>query len=753
MTRKTENRVTTSHWGAFRVLTDDNRIVGTEAFAPDPNPSAIPDTLPAAVHHRSRVARPSIRRGWLQGGKRARELRGRDEFVELPWDEALDITAAELKRVIAEHGNGSIFGGSYGWASAGRFHHALGQVHRFLNVSGGYVSSVASYSTAAAQAIIPHIFGINFLKLYWAFQNTWPTIAQHTETLVMFGGINPKNSQVSMGGVTHHETDGWFKEFARSGMRRINISPQSTDTPAGAEWLAIIPGTDTALMLGIAHALETEDRVDRAFVERCTTGYDRFASYLLGQSDDVAKTPEWAAEICGIDAESIRQLARTMASTRTLITVSWSLQRAQNGEQPYWMAATLAAMLGQIGLPGGGIGYGYGAIGGVGVSVKRLGGLTFPQGENAVSDFIPVARIADMLLNPGKPYDFNGERRNYADIRLVYWCGGNPFHHHQDLNRLEQAFRQPETIIVHEPWWTATAKRADIVLPATTPYEREDIGRAMGDSYLFHMPRLIDPVGEARDDYEIFSALARRMGLEQEFTLGRSAEDWLLHLYDEFRQVTQADGIDLPDFEELRRRNWIDLPVRGAEFATTPFADFRANPDTAPLATPSGRIEIFSDTIAGFDYDECPGHPCWRAPDEWLGAELAARYPLHLVSPQPGDKLHSQMESAIADQPGARPAAIEINPADASARKLDDGDLVTVFNERGACQARAHISDAIRPGVVSLSTGAWFDPDGDGTDTQGNPNVLTRDLGTSRIGQGSSAHTALVEVARLQPGR
>ncbi|MCP4333837.1 MAG: molybdopterin-dependent oxidoreductase [Gammaproteobacteria bacterium] len=749
MTSKTENRVTTSHWGAFRVLTENNRIVGTEPFAPDPNPSTIPDILPAAVHHRSRIARPSIRRGWLQGGERARELRGRDEFVELPWDEALDITAAELQRVIAVHGNDSIFGGSYGWASAGRFHHALSQVHRFLNVSGGYVSSLASYSTAAAQAIIPHVFGMHFLKFSWACQNAWPTIAQHTQTLVMFGGINPKNSQVSMGGVTHHETDGWFREFARSGMHRINVSPQSTDTPAGAEWLAIIPGTDTAMMLGIAYVLEVEDRVDREFIERCTTGYDRFASYLLGQSDGVAKTPEWAAQICGIDAESIHQLARTMASTRTLITVAWSVQRAQNGEQPFWMAATLAAMLGQIGLPGGGIGYGYGAIGGVGVSVRRLGGLTFPQGDNPVTDFIPVARVSDMLLNPGEPYDFNGERRHYADIRLVYWCGGNPFHHHQDLNRLEQAFRQPETIIVHEPWWTATAKRADIVLPATTPYEREDIGRAMGDSYLFHMPRLIDPVGEARDDYEIFSALARRMGLEQEFTMGRSAEGWLIHLYDEFRQLTRDDGIDLPDFEELRRRNWIDLPVRGAEFAQTPFAEFRADPDAAPLATPSGRIEIFSETIAGFDYDECPGHPCWRAPDEWVGAELAARYPLHLVSPQPADKLHSQMESAIADQPGSRPAAIEINPADASARKLDDGDLVTVFNERGACQARAHVSDAIRPGVVSLSTGAWFDPDGAGTDTQGNPNVLTRDLGTSRIGQGSSAHTALVEVTRL----
>ena len=304
------NRVTTSHWGAFRVVTDNNRIVATEAFANDPHPSSIASVLPAAVHHKSRVARPAIRRGWLEGGDRARELRGRDEFVELPWDEALDITATELQRVISEHGNGSIFGGSYGWASAGRFHHALGQVHRFLNVNGGYVSSFASYSTAAAQAIIPHIFGMPFLKLTWGMQNAWPTIAQNTRTLVMFGGINPKNSQVSMGGVTQHETDGWFREFEKNGIRRINISPQSTDTPNGAEWLAVIPGTDTALMLGIAHALESEQLDAREFLDRCTTGYDRFRAYLLGETDGVAKTPEWAAPICGIEAPSIRDLAR-----------------------------------------------------------------------------------------------------------------------------------------------------------------------------------------------------------------------------------------------------------------------------------------------------------------------------------------------------------------------------------------------------------------------------------------------------------
>ena len=146
-------------------------------------------------------------------------------------------------------------------------------------------------------------------------------------------------------------------------------------------------------------------------------------------------------------ASSIETLARRMVSTRTLITVSWSLQRAEHGEQPYWMAATLAAMVGQIGLPGAGIGYGYGAIGGIGVSVKRLSGLTMPQLKNPVDISIPVARIADMLLQAGEPYNFNGQSLVYPDIRLVYWCGGNPFHHHQDLHRLDKAWQQPETII------------------------------------------------------------------------------------------------------------------------------------------------------------------------------------------------------------------------------------------------------------------------------------------------------------------
>jgi biotin/methionine sulfoxide reductase len=564
----------------------------------------------------------------------------------------------------------------------------------------------------------------------------------------MFGGINPKNSYVSMGGVTEHETGGWFDRFLAQGMHCLNIGPQRGDAPAGCDWLPLRPGSDTALMLALAHVLESERMTDREFLARCTVGFEEFRRYLMGETDGIPKSPEWAAPLCGVEPSSIVALARRMAGTRTLITVAWSLQRAEHGEQPFWMATVLAAMLGQIGLPGGGVGFGYGAIAGVGRGIRALGGMTLPQGENPVKSVIPVARVADMLLDPGGAFDFNGKRQNYPDIRLVYWAGGNPFHHHQDLHRLDRAWERPETVIVHEPWWTATAKRADIVFPATTPYEREDIGRSDLDDYLFHMPALVPPQGEARDDHEIFAGLAARLGAGEAFSEGWDAQAWIAHLYGEFADRAAAAGIEVPSLEELRERNWVKLPLRPDEPPKGILARLREDPENAPLPTPSGRIEIFSQTISSFGYDDCPGHPVWMPPAEWLGA-ASADTPLHLVSPQPGDKLHSQLEAALADMPDARPVCLAIHAEDAAARGIADGDLVRVQNARGSARARARLSNDILRGVVALPTGAWVGDPGANIDPDGNPNVLTRDVGTSRLGQGCSAHSALVQVVPL----
>jgi biotin/methionine sulfoxide reductase len=363
---------------------------------------------------------------------------------------------------------------------------------------------------------------------------------------------------------------------------------------------------------------------------------------------------------------------------------------------------------------------------------------------------IPVARMADMLLHPGDSYEFNGRRYSYPDIRLVYWAGGNPFHHHQDLNRLQRAWQKPDTVIVHDSWWTPTARHADIVLPATTTLERNDVGGSSRDSFVLAMHRAIDPIGGARNDFDIFRALARRLGYETAFTEDRDEMGWCQWVYDQVRASATAKGVALPGFQQFWAEGFVEMPPPERDYVL--FEDFRRDPERHPLKTPSGRIEIVSDAVAGFDYADCPSHPAWLPPAEWLGSASAQHWPIHLVTHQPASRLHSQMDPGPISRgqkvKGREP--VRINPPDAAKRGIRDGDVVRVFNARGACLAGAVVDPGVMPGVVVMATGAWFDPDdaAGAPERHGNPNVLTLDIGTSPLAQGTSALTALVEIER-----
>jgi biotin/methionine sulfoxide reductase len=309
-------------------------------------------------------------------------------------------------------------------------------------------------------------------------------------------------------------------------------------------------------------------------------------------------------------------------------------------------------------------------------------------------------------------------------------------------------------VIVNEPFWTATARHADIVLPATTPLERNDIGGASSDNFIVAMKQAIAPVGEARNDYDIFAGLAGRLNVEAVFTEGLDEAGWLRRLYEDFRRRFN----DVPDFDSFWAQNHLEFTdaVPGASHKVL-LGDFRRDPQAHPLPTPSGRIEIFSETIAGFGYDDCPGHPTWMEPYERLGRAEGA-YPLHLISNQPKTRLHSQWDHGEVSREAkvAGREVMTLNPVDAGVRGIAAGDLVRVFNDRGQCLASAVLSEAVMPGAVVLPTGAWFDPavkdagNGQRLERHGNPNVLTRDHGTSRLAQGPSAHTCLVEVERWQ---
>ncbi|MGD9882027.1 MAG: molybdopterin-dependent oxidoreductase [Reyranella sp.] len=744
-----QRTLTAAHWGVYEVEYDDaGRAVRLHPFSNDPDPSPIGLHMLSDEVTRLRVRRPAVRRSWLDKGPGANpERRGQDPFVEIPWDEALDLVAGELARVRRIWFNRAIFGGSYGWSSAGRFHHAQSQVHRFLNSIGGYVRHQDSYSLGAARVLMPHI--VAPMDELMSLHTSWDVLAEHCRLFVTFGGVPHKNSQINAGGATRHRVKRGLYGLRESGVRFVNVTPTADDLDTGGEveWLAIRPNTDTALILGLCHTLLAENLHDREFLDRCTVGFERFAPSLAGKDAD------WAEGITGIPAARIVRLAREMAANRTMVSINWSLQRSHHGEQPFWALVTLACMLGQIGLPGGGFGVGYGPSNLMGSANPRYSGPTLPQGTNAVSDFIPVARFTDMLLEPGGKIPYNGRTLVYPDIRLVYWAGGNPFHHHQDLNRLRVAWRKPETIIFHEQFWTPAARMADIVLPATTSLERDDIGYGSREPFLIAMKKAREPVGEARDDYAIFAELARRLDAGDAFTEGRNTMAWLRHLYGLSRARSAEVGVTLPSFDSFWQAGLAE--AEGENREPVMLARFRADPAKHPLRTPSGKIEIFSETIASFGYDDCPGHAVWLEPAEWLGSRQAERYPLHMLSDQPADKLHSQLDHSphahATKVKGRQP--VTLHPADAAARGIAEGDLVRVFNDRGACLSAARVSDRIRRGVVRLSTGAWFDPSDAGSneplEKHGNPNALTLDIGASKLSQGCIAQTCLVEIERF----
>jgi biotin/methionine sulfoxide reductase len=345
---------TSLHWGAYRPQVVDGKLQAMVPVEWDPDPSPIGASIPEAITSPMRILRPAVRRSYLENPGAYPERRGQEPFVEVSWDVALDLVARELKRVKTEQGNQAIFGGSYGWGSAGRFHHAQSQLHRFLNLFGGYVFSTDSYSLGAGRVLMPHIVG-NMDGLL-AAHTSWKNLAQHCELFVAFGGLPAKNAQSSPGGASEHLLSRALEDMSEAGVPFVNVSPLRDDLcgPKNIQWLPVRPGSDTALMMALSFVLVSEGLHSEDFIQRYTVGYERFREYLLGHIDGQPKDPLWAQALTDIPAPQITTLARRMASQRTMINIAYSLQRSVHGEQPFWMTVTLAALLGQIGLPGGG---------------------------------------------------------------------------------------------------------------------------------------------------------------------------------------------------------------------------------------------------------------------------------------------------------------------------------------------------------------------------------------------------------------
>ena len=413
---------TVTHWGNFLVETAGDELLAVHNYADDPHPSLIGQALLDSRNPELRIDCPMVRKRYLEAGHLAGGAgRGREPFVAVSWDQALDLAAQALSRTRQQYGNAAIYGGSYGWASAGRFHHSQSQLHRFLKKFGGYTESDRTYSAAAAEVLLPHILGTD---LYTLFLHTtpWDDVRDHGEVVLCFSGVSPKNLQVVMGGPGAHTAPDQLRACADAGVRFINISPIKTDLPdmLGARWIPIRPATDTALILALCHTLLVEGLHDQVFLDRYTAGFAPFKEYLLGEHDGQPKSAEWSAPLTTVPAATVRELARLIATKRTFMPMGWALQRAEHGEQPFWAGTALMAMLGQFGLPGAGIGHGVGSLHTVGFMGRRILPFrwgSFEQGDNPIDSVIPVARVTDMLEKPGQAFDYDGRRLRYPGGR------------------------------------------------------------------------------------------------------------------------------------------------------------------------------------------------------------------------------------------------------------------------------------------------------------------------------------------------
>jgi len=757
--------ISASHWGVYYGRVQSGRFVGLRPWEKDPRPTPMLPGVQDVVYSPSRIMYPMVRRAWLEKGPGASpETRGKGDFVRVSWDQALDLVAKEIKRVQGDYGPWAIFAGTYGWRSVGRVHNCQPWLRRMMNLAGGFVAATGDYSTGASQAILPYVTGT--LEVYEQ-QTAHPVVLANTELLVFWGADLQNTNQIGSN-VPDHAAYGWVDELKRAGKKVIVIDPVRTDTckALDAEWIAVRPQTDTAMMLGIAHTLVAEKLHDTKFLGTYAVGFEQFLPYLMGDADKTPKTAEWASNICGVPADTIRDLARRFAKNRTLLASGWSVQRQHHGEQVHWMLVTLAAMLGQIGLPGGGFGLSYHyCSGGAPTATAAIlaGGANILAPANTGKNWtpeqgnktIPCARIVDMLEHPGATYEHNGQKPKYPDVKLSYWVGGNPFTHHQDRNRQVQAWKKLETFIVHDFQWTPTARMADIILPATTTAERNDLDNVGNYSYgaMVAMKQLIEPVGESRNDYDIFRAISARLGFEPAFTEGRDEMGWIRNFYDTAAAAVRTKGVAMPDFDGFWKAGAFEFPVTDAAKKFVRYSAFRDDPLLNPLGTPSGKIEIFSQTIAKMGYDDCPGHPTWMEPFE-LASAPGAKYKLHVNSKHPRMRLHSQFcGTALRDTytvKGREPCLI--NPADAAARGIADGDAVRVFNDRGQMLSAVKLSADVMPGMVVVNEGGWYDPLEPGKPgtlcRYGDVNVLTRDIGTSRLAQATCAATIAAEVEK-----
>jgi len=668
--------------------------------------------------------------------------RGEGKFKRASWDEALGMVADKMQYLKQQYGPTALLDQSYAGASYGVLHKSdqiEGLLGRFLGMFGCRTSSWS----------VPSYQGTTFSS-----RMTFGTIEDGNEDdafahskLIIMWGWNP--AYTFHGGNTFY----YMRLAKQRGCKFVLVDPQYTDSAAAydAWWIPIKPNTDAAMLAAMAHYIFSNNLHDQDFINRFVQGMDagtmpdwaqgqeNFKDYIFGTYDGQPKTPEWAEPICGVSAADIRKLADMYARTKpAALKASWSPGRNAYGEQYNRMAAAVQAMTGNIGVLGG-------CAEGVG-KAWHAEAVAYPYDEysNVWYQSIKSDRWAHLVLNyPNVKREEIGlwPRSDMTDgqipnVRGIFWQGSDWFNQLTNINKEIEAIKKLDLVVCMDSTITPSGLWADVLFPIATHFERHDVALPWYKGhYYIHRPKVIEPLGESKTDFQVFTELAYRLGFGQRYN-PRASRDYFHHndrVDEEYldswwnNQVIPHQHVEI-SWEEFKKRGVYKFKL------SRPHVAFQDNVELGkPWPTASGKIEIFSGQLAQItDWTRTaygyyiPAIPKWIEPWESLNSPKTKDFPFHMISPHPRWRTHSIFNN-IPVLREVYEQELTMNASDAKKMGLKNGDVVEIFNPRGRVVAPLYVTERCMPGVVVLHEGPWMDLDENGIDRSGNPDFLTLD--------------------------
>ncbi|MDO4400255.1 MAG: molybdopterin-dependent oxidoreductase [Coriobacteriia bacterium] len=700
--------------------------------------------------------------------------RGEGKFEQITWEEATDLIAEKLKWVYSEYGPEAIH---INYATG--MYSSMGKPgNRLLALLGGYLNQGADYSTHMLQVVMPYMFGWDGEKgnVFSPYDNvnasSFTEAEAHSDLVVMFGN---SPAETRMGGINAVWDFNNVREAVEGrGGKIIHIDYRLNETASGTtdDWIPIRTGTDAALCAALVHEFIQDGKTDEDFLAKYTVGWDEstmpkayqgknmsYKAYVMGQGYDmVEKTPEWAAEITQIPADRIRQLAKELEDAKAPFVVQgWGPQRHTNGETATRAICMVPIALGKFGLPGTNTGqreaeppaYLVGSIAG---SVA-----------NPCTATIPVYNYLNGIDHGHELTAENGgitgaDKLPY-DIKFLWNYAGNCLtNQHGDINYAHEVLSDEskcEFILVWDTVMTDSAKYADLLLPDAMRSEQLNMQTQGYSEYYTGVTvggPAQEPPGECRSSYDVCAEIAQKMGIGDKFTEGKTHDQWIEEMYKAGQAAAVEAGYkDMPTWEGILEQGVYKVKCE----PSIGLKAFRDDPEANPLGTPSGKIEVFSETLQNLNKTWELGEdeviypiPLFDPGFEGYGS-TTAEFPLYCSGFHHKSRTHSSF-GFIEELKDVARQQLWINPADAEPRGIANGDMCAVKSPAGEIRIEAKVTPRIIPGTVAVPQGSWHDAnmDGDKVDHGACINTLTTYKPTPLAKGNGPSNSIIVQVAK-----